>query len=102
MQFRKEKRITKIVPNMAFFSLLRVQLKCMIHKMFKSFEAVKERLYVFLEGLVKILMLTSKFSQRTLSEKPLENTVIEIPRPLKTFPQRAELSCRHWEVWVVV
>lgn len=36
---------------MAFFSLLRVQLKCMIHKMFKSFEAVKDRLYVFWKAL---------------------------------------------------
>lgn len=33
-------------------------------------------------------MLMSKFSQRTLSEKPSENTVIEISRPLKNiFPE---------------
>lgn len=51
--------------------------------MFKSFEAMREMLCILVspDRLDRCL----HFSQRTPSGKPLENPVIEIPGPLKTF-----------------
>lgn len=91
--------ITKIASTMAF-SPLRVQLKYMIYKCSSHLRQWKKCFVLFgRPGKVLTDWMFTGLAKDTI-KKPLENTVTEIPGPLKkTFLLRAELR---WEVWVAL